>query len=240
MRHNPTSLPIVHRAACGANHAPHKVTPVMKSITQSKKFFCGLLSGLLLVTVGTTTARANLIDLGSGMIYDDALDITWLQNANQGGSKNRADSRSWAENLVFGGYDDWRLPSIDVNGDGGVFASVANPDNEFAWMFFHNLGGHFFENKTGVQTSVDGITFTGITARYYTEDTGNAASARYVYVMSDGGQFVQSSGSPGYGTWAVRDGGAPTVPDGGSTMAMLGLACASLAFYGRRAASVEF
>ena len=194
----------------------------MKTKIKTKNALCGLMSGLLLLAAGNTTVRASLTDLGGGMIYDDALDITWLQNANQGGSQNRANARSWAENLVFGGYDDWRLPNIDVNGDGGLFASVANPDNEFAWMFFHNLGGNFWDNKTGTQTSVDGITFTGITARYYTADTGND-NKYYVYVMSDGGQFFQSAGTAAYGTWAVRAGGAPPVPANTPPVAKAGL-----------------
>jgi hypothetical protein len=95
---------------------------------------------------------ATLFDRGNGLIYDDVLDITWLQDANFsaiditalraseiiseigtvdghtlvlsdfrfGASQDRLNwfgAMAWAEALTFGGYDDWRLPSMDVNGD---------------------------------------------------------------------------------------------------------------------------
>ena len=79
---------------------------------------------------------AGLIDRGNGMIYDNVLDITWLQDANYAHSSGysatnaqygkdstslniQADGKmgwqaamNWAESLDFGGFDDWRLASI--------------------------------------------------------------------------------------------------------------------------------
>ncbi len=55
---------------------------------------------------------ATLIDRGNRLIYDDVLDITWLQDANLDGSKNWDDAVDWADSLVYEGYDDWRLPYI--------------------------------------------------------------------------------------------------------------------------------
>ena len=83
-------------------------------------------------------AGAPLIDRDNGLIYDDVLDITWLQDASFGGNMNWNDSVAWADDLIFGGYDDWRLPSIeelvsmydtlggagDLTGDQGLIENI--------------------------------------------------------------------------------------------------------------------
>ena len=66
---------------------------------------------VLAITFGlTVTTYATLIDRGRGLIYDTDLNIIWLQDAGMGGIKNWFDAMTWAANLVYGGYDDWRLP----------------------------------------------------------------------------------------------------------------------------------
>lgn len=70
-------------------------------------------------------AAAALIDRGNGLIYDDVLDITWMQDANYAmtsghdadGRMSLADSQAYVDGLVYMGFDDWRLPTIrPVNG----------------------------------------------------------------------------------------------------------------------------
>jgi len=81
-------------------------------------------------------AKATLFDRGSGLIYDDVLDITWLQDANYGagttyddgssstdGKMTWANAVAWASNLSYYDsvravtYDDWRLPqTLPVDG----------------------------------------------------------------------------------------------------------------------------
>jgi hypothetical protein len=77
------------------------------------------------------TANATLLDRGGGLIYDDVLDITWLQDANYAqtsgydadGMMTWYDAIVWAEKLEY--YDsvrevtgtDWRLPqTLPVDG----------------------------------------------------------------------------------------------------------------------------
>ena len=86
----------------------------------------------------TLSANAALYDRGNGLIYDDVLDITWLQDANYAQTSGyaasnaigvphsistniQADGRmgwnaasTWAAQLEYGGYDDWRLPSANL------------------------------------------------------------------------------------------------------------------------------
>jgi hypothetical protein len=82
----------------------------------------------------TGAAHAALIDRGGGMIYDTTRNITWLANMNYaftsgyaatnvggaGSNEIRADGRmgwdaavAWAGQLVYGGFDDWRLPTLN-------------------------------------------------------------------------------------------------------------------------------
>jgi hypothetical protein len=104
-------------------------------------------------------SQATLIDRGGGLIYDDVLDITWLQDANYAktsgydtdGRMSWPAANIWADQLVYGGYNDWRLPNVSpVNGlsfkyetgfdgssDLGFFISSKN--SEMGYMHYVNL-----------------------------------------------------------------------------------------------------
>ena len=83
---------------------------------------------LLLLSFNATAA---LYDRGNGLIYDDVLDITWLQDANYAqtsgydsdGRMNWEDGKLWVEGLVYNGHTEWRLPSISL-GSGGELKSL--------------------------------------------------------------------------------------------------------------------
>jgi hypothetical protein len=74
---------------------------------------------MLVLSVLSFGANAALVDRGSGLIYDDALDITWLQDANyaqtssfdSNGRMTWDTAIAWAGGLSYSGYDDWRLPT---------------------------------------------------------------------------------------------------------------------------------
>lgn len=73
----------------------------------------------------TFTAEAALIDRGNGLIYDNDLNITWLQDANfaktsefdNDGRLSWADANAWAEQLTVAGFSDWRLPRLTSSTD---------------------------------------------------------------------------------------------------------------------------
>ena len=93
------------------------------------------LLAVLLTCLAMPTSAA-LIDRGGGLIYDDVLNITWLQDANYGAGSSYDNGSSttdgrmtwdnavaWATNLSYYDsvrnitYDDWRLPTLGpVNG----------------------------------------------------------------------------------------------------------------------------
>jgi len=74
--------------------------------------------------LASSTANAVLIDLGNGMIYDTGQDLTWMQNANVKGTMTWSQANAWAQSLVFGGYDDWRLPTTLQYGDSSCTADA--------------------------------------------------------------------------------------------------------------------
>jgi hypothetical protein len=133
-----------------------------------------------------STANAGLFPITAGpldglAVYDDVLDITWLADANAGagtafdngvsttdGKMTWTNAGNWAANLTTGGATDWRLPSMDVNGDDTIVDCSSAPelacrDNEYGYLLhqygisessqspFTNVFGNFWRfDMTGV------------------------------------------------------------------------------------------
>ncbi len=94
----------------------------------------------------TSLANAALWDRGNGLIYDDVLNITWMQDASyyttlkyggleggSGGTGGLAENinwyaaKNWVDNLVYAGYSGWRLPrTLPLNGV--EYTGVLYPD----------------------------------------------------------------------------------------------------------------
>lgn len=122
------------------------------------------------LAIGTTClasmANATLFNRGHGLLYDDVLNITWMQDANYArtqyltsagilgdadGKMNWNAATTWVQDLNFAGYDDWRLPAVNpVNGvnfnltysdtgstDFGY--NLVKPSSELAYMHYTNL-----------------------------------------------------------------------------------------------------
>lgn len=185
---------------------------------------------LSVVFLVTATASGSLYDRGNGMIYDDVLNITWLQDASFGAGSafddgsNITDGQmtwnnavAWADSLLYAGYDDWRLPSMDRNMDGIFvdcnFASEQDcQDNELGYMFFHNLMGSYGDNLTGDQGFFMNIQH----AHWASEATVVPGLGWCLGFLSGGAQseFYCSADPGAYpsGAWAVRDGDVAPVP----------------------------
>lgn len=121
-------------------------------------------------------ADATLINRGGGIVYDDVLNISWLQDGDEAPDTGPSITKwtrltTWAQDLSFRGYDDWRLASMDLNGDGIVVDCGSVPelpcrDNEYGHLFFYGLSGVSGQDKTGDQSSPSGATLIDVRSRY--------------------------------------------------------------------------
>lgn len=70
----------------------------------------GKLFYVIYVRGNTKYGINNFVDNGDGTITDNATGLMWMQNDSQEGL-NWENALSYAENLEFGNYSDWRLPN---------------------------------------------------------------------------------------------------------------------------------
>ena len=195
--------------------------------------------------------NAALIDRGNGMIYDDDLKITWLQNANAGagsafddgisntdGKMTWASAIAWSEQLVYEGFDDWRLPatnpingvaytesfSFDGSQDFGYNVSAPGSiyegsiSSEMAHLFYNTLGNISFYTPIGGETGctnclTDTGPFSEFQAFFYwsiSEFLENPAHA-WSFDFRTGRQDWLVKSEELY-AWAVRDGDVAAVP----------------------------
>jgi hypothetical protein len=125
---------------------------------------------LALATAGVLTsgmAQAALIDRGGGLLYDDVLNVTWLQDANYAqtsgydtdGKMNWTDAKTWASSLNISRFAGesligWRLASntsvkdtglswnddFSYDGSTDFGYNITSPHSELSYMYYVNLG----------------------------------------------------------------------------------------------------
>ncbi len=205
---------------------------------------------LLASAAVTDTAQASLLDRGNGLLYDDVLKVTWLQDANYAhtsayagtdstGKMNWTTATTWASDLVYGGFSDWRLATntpvngtsfdynYSYNGTTDFGYNITSTNSELAYMYNVNLGLKDYVSATNVtQASTFGVFGNGT--------TGGQKSFALVqnlqsYAYWSGAEYSPGSGSAwvfstdfgyqlNYGkdgqlyAWAVRSGDVSPVP----------------------------
>ena len=94
------------------------------------------LSGMVLLLLACGSADATLLSRSGGLAYyDDVLNITWVADANLSQTFGQSatgelyldEAQAWIASLNTADYLDvnnWRLPSADVNVDGGIVRAV--------------------------------------------------------------------------------------------------------------------
>jgi hypothetical protein len=131
------------------------------------------LGAMLALSSGASQAALN--DRGGGLLYDDVLNVTWLQDANYAktsgydsdGLMTWSQAMTWAENLSYVDtvrnvtWSDWRLPIVKpVNGisfnlsflpagtsDYGF--NITSPASELSYMYYVNLRLKGYYNTSG-------------------------------------------------------------------------------------------
>jgi len=93
------------------------------------------------LSVATLSAQAGLVNRPGGMVYDSVQNITWLQNWNTNGLMNWTTANDWANNLVYEGFSDWRLPtSLNADGTGPCGPAFNCSGSEMGHMFYNEFG----------------------------------------------------------------------------------------------------
>ena len=138
--------------------------------------------------------------------YDTVLDITWLRDANVNGAMDWNTAVAWADGYSFGGYSDWRLPtmgtcSINTGCSGALemvqlWATLGGGTGDF-----QNLGGYYWSG-TVLNESPD-------TAAWW-----------FAYVTPYVGYYFTTKETPLF-AMAVRDGDVAVVPEAGTYALML-------------------
>lgn len=158
----------------------------------------GLIATLVMLSSAT---QAELFDRGGGLIYDDVLDITWLQDANfaktngddSTGRMTWDQAMQWAQNLAY--YDsvrdvtwtDWRLPRIrPINGSNYVsdFSIDGTTDRGFNTASVHSELAHMFYVSLG-NLGYAGVDGTYPQPGYGLSNTGPFTSLRPLAYWSE-------------------------------------------------------
>jgi hypothetical protein len=171
-----------------------------------KEISAAVVAAVLAVFLSPVSAA--LIDRGDGFIYDDVLDITWTQNANINGPTTWDAQIAWVAGYsqthsVYGTFDNWRLPSMDVDGDNVIVdcgtASETNcQDNEYGYLY----------HQYGISDTSPGL-FTNVASAFYwsgTLSTFNPPCCAWIFGLFDGSQSGNSNKSLPRAAWAVMDG----------------------------------
>lgn len=206
-------------------------------------------------------AQAALVDRGGGMVYDTTRNITWLADMNYArtsgydsdGKMSWTAANTWASALVYGGFDDWRLPTVSPLSDTGCETSddfgsgvtqyygYTCSGGELGGLFITELGtlagGSVLDpdpSKTPEQTANLAL-FTNVLSVVYwsgTEFAPNPADAWY-FNSNDGRQNRAGKTGEGFAL-AVRDGDVAAAVPEPSTFALAALAMGAVMVVRRR------
>lgn len=210
-------------------------------------------------------AQSALINRGGGMIYDTVANITWLADMNYAytsgyaasgvvpgapsdentiltdGRMGWAAARNWADNLVYGGFSDWRLPTLNpfdttCSIDAGV--GFGQPyghctGGELSHLFVSDLGnkeGESVLNQTGdtAEQIANLALFSNVQSDYYWSgtETGLGSTSAWNFTADIGVQYYDEGKYNALYAIAVRPGDvAASVPEP-QTLALVALGAA--------------
>jgi hypothetical protein len=138
-----------------------------------------------------------------------------------------ADAKTWAENLVFAGYDDWRLPSALNLNTGLPDLTWDSTNNEFGFLYGVEFGNPANAGDQGFMP--------GYTPVWFWTGTDAGAGEAYAFFWSwDGLWLIDKAGqNQQYHVTAVREAGAIPTPEP-NIMLLLGIGLGATCFASRR------
>lgn len=160
-----------------------------------KKIYVFLMMMVILLGL-SVSSYATLVDMGDETIYDTDTELSWLKDANTNGRMNWSQAKTWADNLVFAGFSDWRLPTTlqpdpscsDQYNSGGSF-----PIQGYGYNCTGSEMGHLYyaelHNPAGGPLTKMGD-FTNLQPDYYWSDPESAPfpSTSWYFIFYDGYQ----------------------------------------------------
>lgn len=196
---------------------------------------CRIIKVGVVVMAAMGTAQAALFDRGDGLIYDDALDVTWLKDANYArynslgisginadGSMDWETARSWIAGLNSAkhlGYSAWRMPTTLVAdpactpGVGGLSGYDMNcSGSELGSLYYETLGRQGPYDQWGVfhpgSENLNTGLFINLAPLSYWTSTEFTSSADTVYRFDflTGGRDETWKGFSFPRVWAMLDG----------------------------------
>lgn len=130
----------------------------------------------LSLAICSPVSQAALHDRGNGLLYDDVLNVTWLQDANYAktsgydsdGLMTWDQANGWADQLIYQGFDDWRLPTVaptdtdwdftsSYDGSTDIGYNSLSPQHELAYMYYVNLELNGWFDANGYHQSDSGV-----------------------------------------------------------------------------------
>lgn len=172
--------------------------------------------------------QAALIDRGGGMVFDNALNVTWLQDANYAktsgydadGLLTWSSASVWVTGLTYGGYTDWRLPTSNAscNSFGGEVTAKNCMTSELGSLFYISLG-NFDATQPGGGLQNVGLFVNLFGGHGYWTSTG-FDSYGYYFHMASGYQAYSSKENLHYAL-AVRDGDVSTAVPAPATIILM-------------------
>lgn len=178
------------------------------------------------------SARAELqLRAGGTMVYDTATNLTWLVDASLGGLRTQAGALQWAADLNFGGFDDWRLPSVTpVNGttlqldyseDGSTDVGINNAgiNTELGHLFYASLA-NTAAGLTNPGSFIGLVDPANAVGPVFWTGTASDPGWALAFFMGMGAQDQLATDTLAQ-AWAVRVGDVGVVPEPGSVVLML-------------------
>ncbi len=157
------------------------------------------------------TAQADLIDRGGGMIYDTELNITWLQDWNYAktsnygfgspawhpmGKMNWNTATVWARDLEYGGFSDWRLPTMVDTGTPGCNISDTG-GTDCGYNSLTKIGNTVYSELAHLYY----VTLGNVAICAPVGPPGNCQVFNPVYGMLNTGPFINIDNSPLFAYW---------------------------------------
>jgi len=245
-------------------HNPQECKPIMSPL----KTWAAAALTLTLTLAGT--AHAALINRGGGMIYDTTQNLTWLADMNYAltsgyaaahgvppyptvdtnavyttGGMGWSAAQRWAAGLVYGGYDDWRLPTLNPSdtscqnsrdlGDGSGLQHYGTgcTGGELSHLFVVDLGNQeqsvLYTFGDSAEQIANQALFKNLHAFSYWSGTAFAPDPGLAwYFHANSGSQLNHAVSAGFLAIALREGDVATVAEPHSLVLVLLASCAAL------------